>query len=57
MSPAALDSSLKKEPEIRITPFVCFADTSLGEGGKGWRMPCGDAVCGRAAGFSNGMKW
>ena len=34
MSPAALDSSLKKEPEIRITPFVCFADTSLGEGGK-----------------------
>lgn len=57
MSPAALDSSPKKEPEIRITPFVCFADTSLGEGGKGWRMPCGDAVCGRAAGLSNGPKW
>ena len=34
MSLAALDSSQKKEPEIRITLFVCFADTSLGEGGK-----------------------
>ena len=57
MSPAALDSSLKKEPEIRITPFVCFADTSLPEGGKGWRMPCGSAGGGRAAGLSNGPKW
>ena len=28
---------------MRKTPSVCFADTSLGEGGKG-DAPCGDAA-------------